>query len=104
MDEIGHGERYWFDEADEKIMVENNREFELNPPEEQLFYRYFRVAELGNEGERLSTDEIMEDIQRYSSIPMSVKRVNAFGRILRKLEIPSKHMRNGTFYYVVRLA
>ena len=45
----------------------------------------------------------MEDIQRNSSIPMSVKRVNSFGRILKKQEIPSKHVRSGTLYHVVKL-
>ena len=103
MSELEHGERYWFDEEEEKIMMENNREFEQNTPEEQLFYRYFRVAEATEEGEWLAPTEIMETIRQSSSIPLSVKRVNAFGRILRKLEIPARHMRNGTFYHVIRM-
>ena len=102
MYELEHGERYWFDQEDEKIMMENNREFEQVPPEEQLFFRYFRAAQ-PDEGEWLSPAEIMEDIQRNSSIPMSVKRVNSFGRILKKQEIPSKHVRSGTLYHVVKL-
>lgn len=101
--ELNHGERYWFDEAEEKIMIENNREFEQNSPEEQLFYRYFRAVGPKEEGEWLSPTEILETIQRNSSIPMSTKKVYSFGRILKKLEIPSKHMRNGTFYQVVTL-
>lgn len=103
MSELEHGERYWFDEEEEKIMMENNREFEQNTPEEQLFYRYFRVADPTEEGEWLASSEIMEMLRRGSSIPLSVKRVNAFGRILRKLGVPSRHMRNGTFYHVVRI-
>lgn len=102
MYELEHGERYWFDREEEKIMVENNREFEQVPPEEQLFFRYFRAAQ-SEEGEWLSPAEIMEEIQKGSSIPMSVKRVNSFGRILKKQEIPSKHTRSGTLYHVVRL-
>ena len=102
MYELEHGERYWFDQEEEKIMMENNREFEQVPPEEQLFFRYFRAAQ-PEEGEWLSPAEIMEDIQKGSSIPMSVKRVNSFGRILKKQEIPSKHTRSGTLYHVVRL-
>ena len=84
-------------------MMENNREFEQNTPEEQLFYRYFRGAEATEEGEWLAPTEIMETIRQSSSIPLSVKRVNAFGRILRKLEIPARHMRNGTFYHVIKM-
>ena len=37
MHEIYHGERYWFDSEDEKIMTENNREFEQTPAILQLF-------------------------------------------------------------------
>lgn len=103
MYELEHGERYWFDQADEMIMIENNREFEQNTPEEQLFYRNFRAAEPKEEGEWLSAVEIMQDIQRNTAIPMSIKRANAFGRILRKLEIPAKRMRNGTFYHIIRV-
>ena len=44
MYELDHGERYWFDPSDERVMTENNRNFEQVPPEEQLFYRYFRAA------------------------------------------------------------
>ena len=51
------------DQEEEKIMVENNREFEQVPPEEQLFFRYFRAAQ-PEEGEWLSPAEIMEDIQK----------------------------------------
>lgn len=44
MYEICHGERYWFDDKDEAILAQGNREFEQTPPAIQLFYRYFKVA------------------------------------------------------------
>ncbi|WP_291527871.1 BT4734/BF3469 family protein [Bacteroides sp. UBA939] len=104
MYELGHGERYWFDQTDERIMTENNREFEQIPPEEQLFYRYFRPAEENEEGEWLSPAEILEEIQRNSAIPISAKRVSVFGRILQKHGVRSKRTRKGTEYCVVRNA
>ena len=36
MYELEHGERYWFDQEEEKTWWKNNREFEQVPPEEQL--------------------------------------------------------------------
>lgn len=101
MYELDHGERYWFDQSDERIMTENNRNFEQIPPEEQLFYRYFRTAQNEQEGEWLSSAEILNRMRRYSAIPLSAKRVNVFGRILQKHEIPSKRTRYGTLYHVV---
>ncbi len=102
MYELEHGERYWFDRNDEKIMTENNREFEQIPPEEQLFYRYFRPAREEETGEWLSPAEILEEIQRHSAIPISAKRVSVFGRILQKHGVRSKRVQRGTVYCVVR--
>ncbi len=101
MYELDHGERYWFDQSDERIMTENNRDFEQAPPEEQLFYRYFQTARNEEEGEWLSPAEILQRMKRHSGIPLSEKRVSMFGRILQKHEIPSRRTRFGTQYHVV---
>lgn len=103
MYELEHGERYWFDQAEEKVMTENNREFEQSSLEEQLFYRYFRAAKEDEQGEWLSPAEILEDIKKGSAISLSNKRVSVFGRTLTKHEIPSKRVRSGTVYHVVRM-
>lgn len=102
MYELEHGERYWFDRHDEQIMIEHNREFEQVPPEEQLFYHYFRPAREEEAGEWLSPAEILEEIQRHSAIPISAKRVSVFGRILQKHGVRSKRVQRGTVYCVVR--
>lgn len=104
MHELDRGERYWFDQTEERIMTENNREFEQVSLEEQLFFRYFRPVAEEENGEWLSPAEILEDIKRSSAIPLSNKRVSVFGRILRKHEIPSKRVRTGTIYHVERLS
>ena len=36
MHELAHGERYWFNDADEYVMTEANREFQQYSPEEQF--------------------------------------------------------------------
>ena len=104
MYELDHGERYWFDPAEERIMTESNREFEQVSLEEQLFYRYFRAAKEEDVGEWLSPAEILDVVGRNSAIPLSNKRVSVFGRVLRKHEIPSKRTKHGSGYHVVRLA
>lgn len=101
MHEIDSGERYWFDQLEEQIMTENNRNFEQAPAEEQLFDRYFRAAENDTEGEWISPAEILNRLKRYSGIPLSSKRVNLFGRILHKHEIPSRRTRFCTQYHIV---
>lgn len=104
MYELDHGERYWFDQSEERVMTESNREFEQQSVEEQLFYRYFRPANVDEEGEWLSPAEILEDIKKNSAISLSNKRVSVFGRVLRKHKVASKRARRGTVYYVARVA
>lgn len=103
MYEIYHGERYWFNEEDEAIMTESNREFEQTPPELQLFYRHFKGAQNEKEGEYLYPMEILDYIQKMTSIPLSSKKVYHFGRLLQKAGILSKHTKKGTVYRVVKL-
>lgn len=103
MYELDHGERYWFDQSEERVMTESNREFEQQSIEEQLFYRYFRPANVDEEGEWLSPAEILEDIKKNSAISLSNKRVSVFGRVLRKHNVASKRARRGTVYHVVRV-
>lgn len=58
------GERYWFDTEDEKIITENNQEFQVMPVAEQLFHEYFRaVKEEEEEYEQLLAIEILEQVQ-----------------------------------------
>lgn len=101
MYELDHGERYWFDQSDEQIMTEHNREFEQTSPEEQLFHRYFRIAQADEEGEWLSPAEILNRLKKRTSIPLSDRKVSVFGRTLQKHEVPSRRTRFGTVYHVV---
>ncbi len=101
--ELQHGERCWFNAEEERIMTESNREFELLPPEEQLFFRYFRPAATEEEGEWMLPAEIMQTIQNQTAMPLSNRRFIVFGRILQKHKVPSKHTRAGTAYHIVRV-
>ena len=48
-------------------------------------------------------DRIAETLTHQEvDIPLNAKRVAAFGRILRKQGIPSRHTRKGTVYQLVR--
>lgn len=102
MHELYHGERYWFDETDEAILTEANREFEQVPAVEQLFHQYFRAADPDEEGKWMSPVEILNYLQRRSSIPLSISKINNFGRVLQKVKIPSKHTNKGTLYWVAK--
>lgn len=104
MEAIVKGERYWFDDADEAILRETNREFEQMSPVEQLFHCYFRSPEEGEEGEYLSPMQILEHLRsKNKDIKLTASNVNHFGRILRKNNLEYKRTCKGIVYRVEKL-
>lgn len=102
--DILHGERYWFDDEDEAILKDSNREFEQVSPLEQLFHCCFRLPEEGEEGEYLSSMQMLEVLHaRNREIKLNGGNLKAFGRILKKNEVKSKRANRGILYWVVRL-
>lgn len=104
MEAIVKGERYWFDDADEAVLRETNREFEQMSPVEQLFHCYFRSPEEGEEGEYLSPMQILEHLRsKNRDIKLTASNVNHFGRILRKNNLEYKRTCKGIVYRVEKL-
>lgn len=104
METIVKGERYWFDDTDEAILKESNREFEQMSPLEQLFHCYFRSPEEGEAGEQMSAMEIIEYLQGKSkTINLSQSSISTFGRILKRNQIQSRRTKKGMIYEVVKL-
>lgn len=103
MHAIRNGERYWFDDADEAILKESNRDFEQISPLEQQFHCCFRSPEEGEAGEYLSPMQILEVLhERNREIKLTNNNVCSFGRILRKHNLKSRRTNRGVVYWVVR--
>lgn len=66
MQAVREGERYWFDDTDEAVLQETNREFEQISPVEQLFHCYFHLPDEGEEGEWLYPMQILEYLHTKS--------------------------------------
>lgn len=96
-------ERYWFDEKDETIMKETNREFEQSPAIEQLFQVYYRAADEEEEGEWLLAADILQRVQKASKMKFSLRQVSYFGRILQRLGVQSLRKSHGVYYHVLAL-
>ena len=94
-------ERYWFDEEEEALLKEANREFEQSPAIEQLFLVYFRTAQGDEEGEWLLAADILQRIQKESRMRFSPGMVAHFGRILQRLGVESYRKTHGVYYHVV---
>ena len=103
MHAIRSGERYWFDDTDEAILKETNREFEQISPIEQLFHSYFRLPEEEEKGEWMSPVQILEYLHTKSSdIKLTDGYAKHFGRVLKKNHLQSKHTNKGVIYQIVK--
>lgn len=104
MNDIVKGERYWLDDDDESILKQMNREFEQVDALEQLFLSHFRAIEGDEEaGKWLTPMQIIAALQTKTKDKLAINKVAAFGRTLRKLEIPNKKARQGTLYHIAEL-
>ena len=104
MNDILKGERYWFDDEDEAILKEANREFECVSPLEQMFHCCFRIPEEGEAGEYLSPMQILESLHdRNREIKLNNSNVSTFGRILKKNNLKFKRTNKGIFYWVTKV-
>lgn len=103
MQAIRSGERYWFDDEDEAVLKETNREFEQISPTEQLFHCYFRLPEEGESGEWMSPAQILEYLHaKNSDIKLTDGYAKHFGRILKKNNLESKHTNKGIVYRITK--
>ena len=101
--ELLAGERYWFTSEEEKEIQANNRPFYKALPEQEVFFKCFRLPEEGEKGIQLSATEIFCRIQKRFPAALRGGNVRAMGRILTTMGIPRMHTREGSMYQVVPL-
>ena len=93
--ELREGECFYFSPEEDAVLMENNQEFELQTPVGHLFQQYFRSADEGEKCETLLAVDILGRIQKKSGFKLSATKIVHLGRILRKLGVPCKKMKNG---------
>lgn len=97
---LAQGERHWFTRDEEQKITENNKEFDQKQPEEELLLRYFAVPDENGPFEWLTLVDIYRHIQKQSGTKLGVKRMNYFGRFLRKYGFERKRLSAGRIYKV----
>ena len=77
--ELLAGERYWFTSEEEKEIQANNRPFYKALPEQEVFFKCFRLPEEGEKGIQLSATEIFCRIQKRFPAALRGGNVRAMG-------------------------
>ena len=98
---LRRGERFWFTLEEEALITENNRDFQQQPAEEQLFLRYFKIAEDIEEAKPLLASEILDMIaEKQPGFNITKTMILNFGKLLKRNSVPNKRTMRGTCYYV----
>ena len=86
---------------EEALITENNRDFQQQPAEEQLFLRYFKIAEDIEEAKPLLASEILDMIaEKQPGFNITKTMILNFGKLLKRNSVPNKRTMRGTCYYV----
>lgn len=99
--ELEQGERYWFDEADTRHIIEHNRQYQLKNPIEDYFSKFFEVTTDEEKGEYMNATAIYDFIRRRIGSSVPQKGVINFGRMLANINgIVRRRSNRGSEYLV----
>ena len=99
--ELLAGERYWFTSEEEQEIQENNRMYYKHSPEQDIFFRCFRLPLATEEGVQLSATEIFWQLQKKFPAAFRNSNVYNMGRLLVSLGVERIRTRYGSVYRVV---
>ena len=101
--ELLAGERYWFTSDEEQDIQQNNKMFYKHSPEEDVFFRCFRLPEEGEEGVLLSPTEIFCRLQKRFPAAFRGSNASRMGKVLTALGVERIRTKYGTSYRVIQM-
>ena len=99
--ELLAGQRYWFTSEEEREIQTNNQAFYKHSPEQELFFKCFRIPSVEEEGIRLSSTDIFCRLQKRFPAAFRGRSVSNMGRMLMAMGVERTRTREGSFYRVV---
>jgi hypothetical protein len=94
------GFRYWFDQEEIKSITENNEQYQLRSPEEELLLTWFEPCEREKANAFLNTSQIASKLAEKAKINITDSTINKLGRALKKHNF-LKLKKNGIFVYAL---
>lgn len=97
------GEKTYFDAEQTRLIMANNRKFEVVSPVDQYFDLYFDLTDDAKQGEYLTAAEIFQELKSHNGSSLKLNSLIAFGRKLSQMPtIHRKRFNDGMRYLVVR--
>lgn len=98
---LDSGERYWFDDAETRLIMDHNRCYQQELPVLAYFNEQFEVAQDESNGKWLSTAQLLTMLRKEYGISVIKTSVQAFGRMLANMAgMQRRRTFRGTEYLV----
>ncbi|MDI6051188.1 VapE family protein [Flavobacterium sp. XS2P24] len=94
------GFRHWFDQEEIKSITENNEQYQLRSPEEELLLTWFEPCDREKANAFLNTSQIASKLAEKAKINITDSTINKLGRALKKHNF-LKLKKNGIFVYAL---
>ena len=94
------GYQYWFTQADNERLEENNEAFIFHSPEEEMVLTHIRKPERFEKVYYLTVSEIAELIRERTGYQYSIGSKIQLGKVMTKHHFESKKGNNGRRYAV----
>ena len=92
--------RYWFDQEEIKNITENNEQYQLHSPEEELLLTWFEPCEREKANVFLNASQIAAKLAEKAKINITDGTINKLGKALKKHNI-IRLKKNGIAVYAL---
>ncbi len=94
------GFRHWFDQEEIKSITENNEQYQLRSPEEELLLTWFEPCEKEKANSFLNASQIATKLAEKAKININDGTINKLGKALKKHNF-IRLKKNGIFVYAL---
>ena len=94
------GFRFWFDQEEIKSITENNEQYQLHSPEEELLLTWFEPCEKNKANTFLNASQIASKLAERAKINVNDGTINKLGKALKKHNF-IRLKKNGIFVYAL---
>ena len=92
------GFRYWFDQEEIKSITENNEQYQLRSPEEELLLTWFEPCEREKANTYLNASQIAAKLAEKAKINITDGTINKLGKALKKHNFIRFNTKKGYVY------
>ena len=96
------GYRHWFNQEEIKEINQNNEQYQLRSPEEELLLTWFEPVEKEKATHFLNASQIAQIISFRANMNINDATVNKLGKALKKHQF-HRIYKNRTYVYIVKL-